>query len=92
MGTLHGTDVSRFGRDPARVGQIAALLARADALTTVSQSFARLAVELFGLQRAPTVLPNFVDLPRFSTAALAVGRDRRGSRTSPTCGRSSSPR
>ena len=65
VGTLHGTDVSGFGRDPARVAQVAPLLARADALTTVSQSFARLAVERFGLQRAPTVLPNFVDLPRF---------------------------
>ena len=40
VGTLHGTDVSGFGRDPARVAQIAPLLARADALTTVSQSFA----------------------------------------------------
>jgi N-acetyl-alpha-D-glucosaminyl L-malate synthase BshA len=66
VGTLHGTDVSRFGRDPARVGQIAELLGRADALTTVSQSFARLAVDLFGLPQAPTVVPNFVDLARFT--------------------------
>lgn len=77
VGTLHGTDVSRFGRDPARVGQIAALLDRADALTTVSQSFARLAVELFGLQRAPTVLPNFVDLPRFGPGVREPGAPAR---------------
>ena len=73
VGTLHGTDVSGFGRDPARVAQIAPLLDGADALTTVSQSFAGLAVELFGLQRAPIVLPNFLDLPRFGPHVRGAG-------------------
>ena len=77
VGTLHGTDVSGFGRDPARVAQIAPLLDSADALTTVSQSFAGLAEELFGLQRAPTVLPNFLDLPRFGPRARGVARPAR---------------
>ncbi len=77
VGTLHGTDVSRFGRDPERVPQITGLLAGADALTTVSQSFARLTVELFGLQRAPTVLPNFVDLARFTAGVRGRGAPAR---------------
>jgi N-acetyl-alpha-D-glucosaminyl L-malate synthase BshA len=65
VGTLHGTDVSTYGWD-ARVGPPLARALRAiDQLTTVSESYARLATELFRLPAPPWVIPNFVDLTRF---------------------------
>ena len=65
VGTLHGTDVSVFGCDPVEGFHISRMLQKLDALTTVSTSHARLAVNIFGLSKYPTVIPNFVDLSRF---------------------------
>ncbi len=65
VGTLHGTDVSGLGRRPRRTAALAAHLAAADALTTVSKSHARLAVRILGLGRPPVIVPNFVDHARF---------------------------
>jgi L-malate glycosyltransferase len=63
--TLHGTDVSAYGRDPAVAPVLAKVLKSMDVLTTVSSSHARLAVEVFGLESAPVVIPDFVDSRRF---------------------------
>jgi N-acetyl-alpha-D-glucosaminyl L-malate synthase BshA len=68
VGTLHGTDVSTVGRDPACGPGLARTLARLDALTTVSVSHAALATRLFGLSTPPLVIPNFVDLATFKPA------------------------
>jgi N-acetyl-alpha-D-glucosaminyl L-malate synthase BshA len=65
IGTLHGTDVSSYGRDPVKGHALAAALRNLDALTTVSVSHARLASQVFGLSTCPEVIPNFVDLSRF---------------------------
>jgi len=65
VGTLHGTDVSIHGRDPAYRLRLRQALRRMDALTTVSTSHARLAANLFRLPVRPQVIPNFVDLARF---------------------------
>jgi len=65
VGTLHGTDVSLYGRRPATRVPLAGILQDLDGLTTVSHSHARLARQVFGLSRAPEVIPNFVDLSRF---------------------------
>jgi glycosyltransferase involved in cell wall biosynthesis len=65
VGTLHGTDVSLYGRDPANSARLTQALRNMDALTTVSFSHARLAVSLFGLPTLPKVIPNFIDLSRF---------------------------
>ena len=65
IGTLHGTDVSIHGRDPVKGPQLAQTLRDVDQLTTVSNSHARLATDLFGLSTRPHVIPNFVDLSRF---------------------------
>ena len=66
VGTLHGTDVSVFGLDPRFRQEMAADLADLDALTTVSHSHAELAGRVFGLESLPEVIPNFVDLLRWS--------------------------
>ena len=65
IGTLHGTDVSNYGHDPAKGHALAAVLRNLDGLTTVSASYAHLASQLFGLSTYPEVIPNFVDLSRF---------------------------
>jgi L-malate glycosyltransferase len=67
VGTLHGTDVSVHGRSPDGPS-VAAALARADRLTTVSRSHVRLAMGTFSLRRPPDLIPNFVDLKRFMPA------------------------
>jgi N-acetyl-alpha-D-glucosaminyl L-malate synthase BshA len=65
IGTLHGTDVSVFGRRPGSRAALAPALQRLDAITTVSRSHAALAVGAFNLRSAPRVIPNFVDTDRF---------------------------
>jgi N-acetyl-alpha-D-glucosaminyl L-malate synthase BshA len=65
VGTLHGTDVSIQGRDPVKGPQLARSLRQIDALTTVSNSHARLAADVFGLSARPKVIRNFVDLSKF---------------------------
>jgi N-acetyl-alpha-D-glucosaminyl L-malate synthase BshA len=68
VGTLHGTDVSTYGRDPAIRPRLAQALRSLDSLTTVSSSHAQLASELFGLTTPPQIIPNFIDLTRFPVA------------------------
>ena len=65
IGTLHGTDVSIFGRAPNSGPRLAAAMCNLDALTTVSQSHARLASEVFLLPAPPQVISNFIELARF---------------------------
>jgi N-acetyl-alpha-D-glucosaminyl L-malate synthase BshA len=70
VGTLHGTDVSVFGRRHRVRRRLAPALARLDALTTVSHHHAALAARVFGLSELPDVIPNFVDLDRFPARRL----------------------
>lgn len=72
VGTLHGTDVSVFSRQARVRRALVPALEGLDALTTVSNSHADLAVATLGLSERPWVIPNFADLDRF--------RPRRGSR------------
>jgi len=65
IGTLHGTDVSVYGREPLKGSHLAQTLREIDELTTVSNSHACLAADLFGLSSRPEVIPNFVDLSTF---------------------------
>jgi len=65
VGTLHGTDVGHYGRDFDQGPRLSRALRELDGLTTVSLSHAHLAAEVFGLERPPEVIPNFVDLTKF---------------------------
>jgi N-acetyl-alpha-D-glucosaminyl L-malate synthase BshA len=58
--TLHGTDVSQYGRDPVKGPPLARTLACLDGLTTVSMHHASLAKEVFNLPRHPKIIPNFI--------------------------------
>lgn len=65
VGTLHGSDVSVYGRERDIGPRIAHALTVLDAVTTVSRSHAALAAGVFGLSHQPIVIPNFVDLSRW---------------------------
>jgi L-malate glycosyltransferase len=70
VGTLHGTDVTGFGRRRS-AHALGTLLSATDVLTTVSHSHAQLATRLFALPYPPIVIPNFVCLGRFAPLASA---------------------
>ena len=74
VGTLHGTDVTHCGKDPAVAPRLASALLSNDALTTVSSSHARLAASVFNLPRSPRVVRNFIDLARFRPCQEEVAR------------------
>jgi N-acetyl-alpha-D-glucosaminyl L-malate synthase BshA len=77
IATLHGTDVSVHGREPAERRLLATDLTALAAITTVSQDHARLARHLFALPESPVVIPNFVDVTRFRpTRSPHGGRPR----------------
>lgn len=76
VGTLHGTDVSVLGRRRGMRRRLAPALAGIDGLTTVSHSHARLAMRVLGLIEPPSVIPNFVDLDRFTPATPPESRPR----------------
>jgi N-acetyl-alpha-D-glucosaminyl L-malate synthase BshA len=59
--TLHGTDVTGWGRDPKTQGRVAASIKSADAVSAVSHVLARQAVEAFGLEVQPPVISNAID-------------------------------
>jgi N-acetyl-alpha-D-glucosaminyl L-malate synthase BshA len=63
VGTLHGTDVTTFGRRRGRF-RLSRALRRADVLTTVSRSHAAIAADVFGFRRPLELVPNFVDTAR----------------------------
>ena len=65
VATLHGTDVSIHGREPAQRRLLSESLRGLAAITTVSHDHARLARHLFALSEPPLVIPNFIDITRF---------------------------
>jgi L-malate glycosyltransferase len=69
VGTLHGTDVTIHGRHRRTRRSLTRRLGALDVVTTVSRRFAQLSASVFGLERAPLVIPNFVDLARFRPVA-----------------------
>lgn len=73
--TLHGTDITLIGNAPSYAPLTEHVLASADAVTAVSEALARRTRDQFCVERAPCtirVIPNFVDLERFSPAAAPV--------------------
>lgn len=76
IGTLHGTDVTAYGRIPSVRERLVQALAEVNVLTTVSRSHATLARRLLSLSTPPIVIPNFVNLDHFPTRERRGGRSR----------------
>jgi L-malate glycosyltransferase len=74
VATLHGTDVTRLGAHPSMHAVTAFALAACDGITAPSQFLRGAAAERFGLaDDRIEVIPNFVDLERFSPPGRHAG-------------------
>jgi N-acetyl-alpha-D-glucosaminyl L-malate synthase BshA len=67
--TLHGTDITLLGREPAFEPVITHAINRSDAVTAVSESLRKDTLELFGVERAIQVVNNFICTQHFERAA-----------------------
>lgn len=74
--TLHGTDITVVGTDPAYRRTTQFVLDRADGVTSVSRWLAEETVKVFAPQAPIRVVPNFVDLDRFRPACPDGLHDR----------------
>lgn len=67
--TLHGTDITLVGRDATYEPVINYSLNKSDGITAVSESLKRDTLNLFNVKKDIKVIPNFVDMERFSKKA-----------------------
>ncbi|MCY4419450.1 MAG: N-acetyl-alpha-D-glucosaminyl L-malate synthase BshA [Cytophagales bacterium] len=64
--TLHGTDITLVGQDPSYAPVVAFSIQSSDAVTAVSENLREATYEYLGCKKDIEVIPNFVDLKRFS--------------------------
>jgi L-malate glycosyltransferase len=67
--TLHGTDITLFGNDATYGPVITYALDHSDGITAVSDSLQKDTLNLFPTKNEIRVIPNFVDMKRFSKKA-----------------------
>jgi N-acetyl-alpha-D-glucosaminyl L-malate synthase BshA len=65
--TLHGTDITLVGRDPAIKPVIQYCLEMSDAVTSVSESLKKDTIEHFNILRKIDVIPNFINIEDYET-------------------------
>jgi L-malate glycosyltransferase len=63
--TLHGTDITLVGQEPAFFPMTRFLIEQSDAVTAVSGFLARETHRVFGITREVQVIPNFVDTRQY---------------------------
>jgi L-malate glycosyltransferase len=63
--TLHGTDITLVGRDPAFEPVIRFSLNHSNAITSVSESLKKDTLKSFKIDNKITVIPNFINLKEF---------------------------
>jgi N-acetyl-alpha-D-glucosaminyl L-malate synthase BshA len=76
--TLHGTDATILGRDPAYADVIRFGLDKSDAVVCVSDWLENQTRDLLGFTGNVDVLPNFVDHSRFKPPTSSVVREQLG--------------
>ncbi len=64
--TLHGSDVHTLGLDPAYEPIVRHTVEKADAVTAVSEFLKRKAQDELGIEREIHVIPNFIDVEKFT--------------------------
>jgi len=64
--TLHGTDITLVGRDPAFLPVIKYSLEKSDAVTAVSESLKQDTLSIFDLHKEIEVIPNFIDVTEYN--------------------------
>ena len=63
--TLHGSDITKFGRNPEYKYQLKKSILKCDRLTAVSHWLADEAIKILDLKTRPTVIHNAIDLELF---------------------------
>lgn len=63
--TLHGTDITLVGKDPAYEPTVTFAMNKSDGLTAVSESLKRDTLNFFDVKKEIKVIPNFIDFDRF---------------------------
>src|SRR5205085_224853 len=66
--TLHGTDITLVGRDPAFEPVIRFSLNNSNAITSVSESLKKDTLSTFKIDNKINVVPNFINLAEFASA------------------------
>lgn len=66
--TLHGTDVTLVGNDPAYLETTRWGIVQSDAVTAVSESLRQTTMQQLGIQNHIDVVPNFIDPTRYEQA------------------------
>jgi N-acetyl-alpha-D-glucosaminyl L-malate synthase BshA len=64
--TLHGTDITLVGRDRTYKPVVTFSINKSDGVTAVSEHLKRETYEFFEIENGIKVIPNFIDLNRFS--------------------------
>lgn len=67
--TLHGTDITLVGKDRTYQPVVTFSINKSDGVTAVSEHLRRDTYEFFDIENEIRVIPNFVDLARFSLKA-----------------------
>jgi len=70
--TLHGTDITLVGNDPSYFDITKFSIEESDAVTAVSQYLKNQTIYRFGINKTIEVIPNFVDIDRFSPRTEGV--------------------
>ena len=63
--TLHGTDITLIGKDPAYAPVVTFAMNKSDGLTAVSESLKQDTLKNFDVTKEIQVIPNFIDFNRF---------------------------
>ncbi|WP_339917917.1 N-acetyl-alpha-D-glucosaminyl L-malate synthase BshA [Yeosuana marina] len=66
--TLHGTDITLVGSHPFYKTAVTFSINKSDAVTSVSQSLKEDTLRLFDIKNDITVVPNFIDLDKYSNS------------------------
>jgi N-acetyl-alpha-D-glucosaminyl L-malate synthase BshA len=74
--TLHGTDVTLVGNDPAYLETTRWGIVQSDAVTAVSESLRRTTIQQLGIQNHIDVVPNFIDPSRYEQVKGSPGARR----------------
>jgi len=74
--TLHGTDVTLVGNDPAYLETTRWGIVQSDAVTAVSESLRQTTMQQLGIRNSIDVVPNFIDPARYEQAKDLPGARR----------------
>src|SRR5690606_39138272 len=64
--TLHGTDITLVGKHPFYKPAVTFSINKSDVVTSVSHDLKKSTIEIFGIEREIEVVPNFIDISKYS--------------------------